>query len=842
MERILPAMLYKYMSPIAWVIGLLIVCVAGFILIPAIVGASPGLVTPVAETQALGAGSYTMNAPVIWVNPTTPAQSRIIGTDAKGGLLLYNLAGQLVHRAANTKIYNIDLRSNFLLAGHPTDLLVGSNATDNAVVLLAFDAQTLQFKTLGTKALKVGIKIYKSCLYHSLKQDKFYLFAFAKNGEVEQWELFDAGGGQVDGLLLRSFDVGSQIESCVADDRSAFVYFAEKRLGVWRYRAEPQEEIAPILVDKADGSGHLKAGIEALALYDGGHADDGYLVVASQGGAEYSLYRNNRNNDYVTTFRIVAGNGVDTVNETEGLAIASNGLGAAFPQGLLVLHDEGEDGADKQNFKLISWESIAKFISPPPTSAAKPTLTKSANSGVNASGSGEGGTIPPPTGTVYLPNVKTKLARQSRGYLTTPQELDVIKQKATDGLEPYKSAVANVITWADRPWDFPLQANETCQDADNPAWLDDNGGIPILYAKALAYHLTGEERYAEEVQTILQQIMTEVRTITLNDPQCQLNFGWGTPELVATADLIDAYWQDHTCSGPTSTLYKDITIDTGDCKTLFQNWLAKNPYYVVSYAAATRQNNWGAAATTATAYIADYLWDRSEIKLIHRNPRQVNAGVEQPLSPSEAYALAMQQMFARMNGYGVEYGDNACDFLKGSQQDKRWAPVKSQITENGIIPEDARREESCNIPHYNGKYQNYPQLYISLNIQQCELMLRRGDNSCYENIDNTDIPDYSYADPDGVIRTTHLYAGRGSLERAIKAIIVDADTEWKHESALEVAYRYYHGRHKLEGLEQWSQYFERRPSEYDQDICFGTLTHGFALDETPGLPPTVPAP
>jgi 3-phytase len=820
----------------------LIVCIAGFILIPAIVGASPGLVAPVAETQAPGSGGYAVNAPVVWVNSSAPTQTMIIGTDAKGGLLVYNLAGQLIHRVPDTKIYNIDLRYNFPLADHHTDLVVGSNPSENVVVLWAFDAKTLQFKPINNKAIKVGIKIYKSCLYHSSKQDKFYLFAFAKNGEVEQWELFDSGHGEVEGLLLRAFDVGSQVESCVADDRSAFVYFAEKRLGVWRYRAEPQEEIAPILVDKTDGSGHLKAGVEAVALYDGGHSDEGYLVVASQGGAEYVVYRNNRNNDYVTTFRIVAGNGVDTVNETEGLAIASNALGRAFPQGMLVLHDEGNDSADKQNFKLISWESIAKFIGPPPTSDAKPAVTKPADGNVKAAGSGGRGTIPAPTGTVYLPHVEAKTARQSRGYLTTPQELGIIKQKATADIEPYKSAVANVLAWADRPWDFLLQANESCQDADNPAWLDDSGGIPILYAKALAYHLTGEQRYAEEVQNILQRIMTEVRTITVNDPQCQLNFGWGTPELVASADLIDTYWQDHTCSGPISTLYTDTTVDTGDCKTLFQNWLAKNPYYVVSYAAATRQNNWGVAATTATAYIADYLWDRSTVKLIQRNPRQVNAGVEQAFSPSAAYDHAVQIMFARMNGYGVEYSDNTCDSLKGGQQDPRWAPVKSQITESGIVPEDARREEACNIPHYNGKYQNYPQLYISLNIQQCELMLRRGDNSCYENIDNTDIPDYSYADPDGVIQTTHLYPGRGSLERAIKAIIVDAATEWKHESALEVAYRYYYGQHKQDGLEQWPQYFKRRPSEYDQDICFGTLTHGFAPNETPVLPPTVPAP
>jgi hypothetical protein len=167
--------------------------------------------------------------------------------------------------------------------------------------------------------------------------------------------------------------------------------------------------------------------------------------------------------------------------------------------------------------------------------------------------------------------------------------------------------------------------------------------------------------------------------------------------------------------------------------------------------------------------------------------------------------------------------------------------VKSQITETGIIPEEARREERCNIPIYNGKYQNYPQLHIGHNLQQCELMLRRGTSACYDNIDLTDIPDYIFMAPDGEERTTHLYPGRGSIERAINAIIVDSDTEWRHDSALEVALRYYITKHRFEGITFWFQELDR-PGGCDQDICFGTLTHGFAPSETLTLPPTTSPP
>ena len=73
------------------------------------------------------------------------------------------------------------------------------------------------------------------------------------------------------------------------------------------------------------------------------------------------------------------------------------------------------------------------------------------------------------------------------------------------------------------------------------------------------------------------------------------------------------------------------------------------------------------------------------------------------------------------------------------------------------------------------------------------------------------------------------HRGEGSVfERAIKAIIVDSNTEWRHDSALEVAYGYYDNYRTLPGFEGWSQHLGR-PSRCGQDICFGTLTHGSAL-------------
>jgi hypothetical protein len=414
------------------------------------------------------------------------------------------------------------------------------------------------------------------------------------------------------------------------------------------------------------------------------------------------------------------------------------------------------------------------------------------------------------------------------GYLTTPLELSIIRAKAAEGIEPYASAVPAVIALAATPWIWGFNAHELCPDADSPGWNDNGLGTPVTLANALAYHLTGSASHAELVRGILQAIMTNVLYFDLSE--CELQVSWGTPELVAAADLIEDYWEGMTCSGPLTATPGDPTLGSGPCKRLFQNWLAKNAYAVVSLPASRSKDNRGSAATTAAAYIADYLWDRGDVQLVHRNPTEINGGVPYAFTPAQAFAHANQLALDRMNGYGIELrSSDSCDYLSGPQQGAVGPPVKSQITAGGIIPDDARRQEFCNIASYNGVYQNYPQIDIGVTVQQCELMLRRGDRSCYDNRDWSDVPAYPVLGPDGVLRTTHLWPGRGSLERAIQAVIVDSRTEWRHDPALEVAYHYYGPNGQLPGRGAWLPQIDD-PDDCSQDLCLTTVTHGFALE------------
>jgi myo-inositol-hexaphosphate 3-phosphohydrolase len=100
----------------------------------------------------------------------------ILGTDKKGGLALYDLAGGQLQYLPAGDFDNVDLRTGFRLGG------------------------------------------------------RLYYLVTSKTGDVEQWELYERAGG-VDGRRVRRFRLGSQTEGCVADDELGSLFLSEERQG-----------------------------------------------------------------------------------------------------------------------------------------------------------------------------------------------------------------------------------------------------------------------------------------------------------------------------------------------------------------------------------------------------------------------------------------------------------------------------------------------------------------------------------------------------------------------------------------------------------------------------------
>ncbi|MGE4587586.1 MAG: phytase [Mangrovibacterium sp.] len=312
-------------------------------------------------------GKDAADDPAIWIHPEDPGQSRIIGTDKKGGLAVYNLQGKQLFYYTDGNMNNVDVRPGFVLGTDTLDLVVASNRSTQSLSLYRIRKDgSLSNCAARLLTSQMIDKVYGICLYTSPVSGNFYVFVNSKRGEVEQWELF-ATDSLIDARLVRSLKLETQVEGMVADDRHQTLFVGQEVAGIWKFNAEPDGGQQAVLLEKCsmNDNEQIRYDIEGLALYllPGG---EGYLVASSQGNYSYAVYERKSPHTYLGSFRITGGK-IDGAEETDGLDIYSYGLNEDFAHGLLVVQDgfnvDGEQ-AFPQNFKLVAWEDIAALFEP----------------------------------------------------------------------------------------------------------------------------------------------------------------------------------------------------------------------------------------------------------------------------------------------------------------------------------------------------------------------------------------------------------------------------------------------------------------------------------------------
>ncbi len=389
---------------------------------------------------------------------------------------------------------------------------------------------------------------------------------------------------------------------------------------------------------------------------------------------------------------------------------------------------------------------------------------------------------------------------QSRGYITSQSELVALKQKSDSGTEPYRTNVTNFLNYIGTPetWNYGTASGEFKTISINGSnecvsetqimgdkVLGDEAGSPLIYGKALAYHLSGNAQYAAKVREILLDLTDTYgfdSNVYSGSNQCILHLAFGIPNIIQAADLLETYpgW-------------------TASDKVQFQTWLMKEVYPKVAWASRARKNNWGSAGSLSSTMIADYVHNTSNF-LNEYSPNQLS------LTPADAYSQHKKLQLDRMN---TEWkGDSNCT---------KWG-----IQPYGGIPDETRRGTTgCDgqfILALDSSW-SYQITQIDFLIYNAEFLLRRGDNSIYDNI---------------------AANGSGSLLNSIKFVIDNPlkIVEWKDskKSSLFAAYRYY--KQPSIGLSAKSLTSTKGGSIFP----FGRLTHEFAENETISLPPTVTPP
>jgi 3-phytase len=288
----------------------------------------------------------------LWIDTQEPAKSLLLVSGGEGGLEIDELSGRRAARFETVEAGFIDVRQNVASGSGAVDLVIASDQRQGAVRVYAFDAPARRIIELTGAPIEIDDAITGLCTFRSSLTQKLYAFVATDQGQLEQWELF-LQDGKARGQLVRRIAAGKGASHCVADDQSAAVYFSEESVGIWRVAAEPESDAARTPVDLIEPRGTLHEEVKGLALYRGG-SGSAHLVAADAGAGTFNIY--DLDGKRAGTFSI-QGKDLD-VGDAEGLLAAADPLGNDFPQGALIVADEGAG-----NYKIVAWNDIAQALS-----------------------------------------------------------------------------------------------------------------------------------------------------------------------------------------------------------------------------------------------------------------------------------------------------------------------------------------------------------------------------------------------------------------------------------------------------------------------------------------------
>ncbi|MGO3421725.1 MAG: phytase [Pseudoalteromonas distincta] len=316
-----------------------------------------------AQTAPVQAFGDAADDPAIWVNPKDAANSLILGTDKRRGLMVYSLNGKLEQSLEVGRLNNVDLRQNSTIKNSTNTLITASNRTLNGISLFTVQANN-SVKYIADIPTNLD-EIYGLCMYSSNTGN--YVFVNDKSGLYQQYKISE-DNEKITGKLVREFNLPSQPEGCSADDELGQLFVGEEDAGIWFIGAEPTAGSTPVMLQGINEQ--LVDDVEGMEIY---HSDKTrYLVVSSQGDNSYVLYKINNDTAGIKTpsleftgkFNVISDlvNGIDGSSETDGLTVTSKSL-PGYPEGILVVQDGyNRMPQQPQNFKIIDWREVKKAI------------------------------------------------------------------------------------------------------------------------------------------------------------------------------------------------------------------------------------------------------------------------------------------------------------------------------------------------------------------------------------------------------------------------------------------------------------------------------------------------
>ncbi len=311
-------------------------------------------VLPIAETQPVGSRGDAADDPAIWVNPDDPEDSLIIGTDKQAGLGVYDLDGELLSFADLGQVNNVDLRT---VDGRV--IVAATNRVDQTIeVLELVDSELVNIRSAEIPV--EGGEAYGFCLYLD-PEGALHAYANTKAGVVSHIPLSFDADGMVSGETAATWQIETQPEGCVVDDATGELFVGEEARGIWLFDLAAEDPGTGTLVFEASDDGPLVPDVEGLALWN--HDGVSYLVASSQGSDRYIVI-DRADWSFAGAFRIIAdrAEGIDGATETDGIEVVSIALDDEDLEFGIMVAQDGLNGDEPQNFKIITMLSVIEAL------------------------------------------------------------------------------------------------------------------------------------------------------------------------------------------------------------------------------------------------------------------------------------------------------------------------------------------------------------------------------------------------------------------------------------------------------------------------------------------------
>ena len=319
--------------------------------------------------------------PAIWVHPTDPSRSLIIGTmkvaAPAGSIVVFGMDGQIRQLISGIdRPNNIDVEYGLQLGGRRVDVAVATERLGRQLRVFRIDPLDGRLIDLGGVPVLVGQEGEAGApmgigLYRRGRDGAIFAIVAPKEGPREgylwQYRLIDAGGGRIGATFVRRFGRFSattvreenEIEAVAVDDALGYVYYADEADGIHKWQADPDHPDAARELAHFARSGFRgdREGIGIYALPDG----TGYIVVTDQldEDSEYHVYpregASGNPHDHSREVAVLRG-GADA---TDGIEVSSSALGPGLPHGALIAMNSAP-----RNFLVFRWQDVATAVKP----------------------------------------------------------------------------------------------------------------------------------------------------------------------------------------------------------------------------------------------------------------------------------------------------------------------------------------------------------------------------------------------------------------------------------------------------------------------------------------------